>query len=114
MGKKTPLLPHNIVTYMYFWQCSPVVVLEEGVFRDASSNDRVKFLLAEWLLWGGVVVVVTLDPDAALVDGALDGDGWGGCALWEAAVVGGVGTLGSLACSRWTVMFTVAPAGSVW
>ena len=51
-----------------------------------------------------------LDPDAALVGGALDGDGWSDCALWDATLVGGVGTLSSLACSRWTVMSTVEPA----
>jgi hypothetical protein len=91
-----------------FWLYSPVV-LEEGVFTEASSNDRVKFLLAERLLWGGVVV--TFEPEAALVGGALDSVDWGERALWEAALVGGVG---SLACSRWTVTSTAAPPDKVW
>ena len=52
---------------------TPVVFLEDGVLREASSNERVKFLLAERLLLGGVAL--TFDPDAAPVVGGAFGEG---------------------------------------
>lgn len=47
--KKGSTITVFLIVHIIFWQHSPVVVLEEGVFREASSNDRVKFLLAERL-----------------------------------------------------------------
>ena len=51
---------------------SPVVALDEGVLREASSKERVKFLLAERPPLGGVAV--TFGTDAALVGGAFGED----------------------------------------
>lgn len=51
---------------------SPVVALEDGVLKEASSNDRVKFLLAERLPLGGVAP--TFGSDAVLVGGAFGKD----------------------------------------
>lgn len=75
---------------------SPAVPLVEGVLRDASSNERVKFLLAERLPLGGVALTFAPELESTpVVENGCGGRVSSVGGAWEE----GVGNLSSSKCS---------------